>query len=402
MKMKICFVIGEFNIFSGTSKPMFELAKRLLNEGHDVTIISSKLKSNLKDSHDLFFESNPDSCLKIIEVPTTVYNFTIRGYKKNQKIIDILSDADIIHGFNFIELYLIKRLMNKLNIKTKTICTISGPYKFHFKDLWDSGILSFLNILKPAFIFKLIMPNMILKKIFNQFDNIITNSLFITTEIESIGINSKKIKKIEASLDIDKIDHYNRLDLKKEYDFLYYGSGSSIRGIQDALKAFEILLKEKPNSTLAFYLLGSHGIEERIYAHIIRSNKNFGSSIFLNVGAKLDILEIVKSSNAVVLPFRSSIGYSHPPLTIIESMLLEKMIITTNVGSIPEFVQENITGFLVSKGNVKKIAENMKLSYNSDKRLKIGKNARQSIINSNKNENIIKKTMNVYKSVMSE
>lgn len=402
MNMKICILIGEFNIFSGTSKPMFELAKGLLRKGHDVTIITSKLKSNLKNSHDEFFEKDENRDIKIIEVSTNLYGYTIKGYKKDHKIIDIIAESDVLHGFNFIELYLMKRLMNKLKIQTKTICTISGPYKFYFKDLWDSGIFAFLNLIKPSFIFKLLIQNRFLKKIFRNFDKIITNTDFMASEIKNIGVDPKKVKKIEASVDIDKINEAKDLEIKKIYDFIYFGSGSSIRGVQDVLKAFDIVLKHRKDSTLAFYLLGSHGIEENIYSNIIRHNKNFESSIFLNVGAKLDILKIIKSSNAVVLPFRSSIGYSHPPLTIIESLLLEQVVISTDVGSIPEFIQDGITGYLVTKGNINEIAEKMLLSFDMNVKLKIGRNARMSITETHEIDHIIDETIKIYENVLSE
>jgi glycosyltransferase involved in cell wall biosynthesis len=399
--MKVCLLIGEFNLYSGTSKPIFELAKGLFEDGHDISLIISELKSNLKDANDSLLEKEWFDKLKIIEIPTNVYKFMLLDYKNDENdIIKTLSEADIIHGFNFIELYLTKRALNKLNLKSKVICSISGPFNFNIRDLIDSGLLSVLNLIKPAFLLKLLLPNFVFKKIFNNFDKIVSNSDFVSKQICLTGINPQNIEKIPIAIDINQIVEHNHK--YNNNDFIYFGSGSSIRGAPDVLKAFNIVLKKKKDSTLAFYFLGSHGIEEKLYESIIKSDKNFGSSIFLSSGPKSNILNIVKSARAVVLPFRSSIGYAHPPLTVLEAMLLKRVVISTYVGSIPELIQNRINGFLVHKKDSKKIAEKMLLTFDEDLRSKIGNNAQESVLKTYDIKEIVKRTLIIYDKAITE
>ena len=39
------------------------------------------------------------------------------------------------------------------------------------------------------------------------------------------------------------------------------------------------------------------------------------------------------------------------PLTLLEAQLMKKPVIATNVGGIPELIKNNVTGFLIEKGN---------------------------------------------------
>lgn len=396
--MNICLLIGEFSIFSGTTKPMYELAKGLSNEGHHVKIVTTKLKASVRKKHELSLEN--DKCnLEILEIGSSLYKYFLFDYKSyNKHVLDTLIEADIIHGFNFLELFLAKRALSKLNTKSKFICSSTGPFSFHLRDFIDSGLISFLNLTKFQFIFKLFMPNYFFKKIFNSFDKIISSSEYMAREVSSIGIDPEKIKTLPVIMDKIQIGHQidlNRKEVSKKYDFIYYGSGSSIRGVSDVLKAFEMVL-EKRDSTLAFYFLGSHGVEEKIYEYLIKSHKNFGSSIFLSSGIDLNILDRVKSSNAVILPFRSPIGFSHPPLTVLEGMALEKPVISTYVGSIPESINDGSTGFLVRKGDFEKIAEKMLLTYDDDLNHEIGKQARNKVLETHGTEKIVNETINIY------
>ena len=49
------------------------------------------------------------------------------------------------------------------------------------------------------------------------------------------------------------------------------------------------------------------------------------------------------------------------PHTILEASMMEKPVIATNIGGIPELMKDNETGFLVEKGNHEQIIE--KISF---------------------------------------
>jgi len=399
--MKVCFVGGSFSMLSGTSKPAFELAQELSKNGVDITILTTDLHTNIKKIHDELLNEKKFENVEVIAVPSLFKAILFRRNEQLQFIKDILDKVDIIHGFDFLILYAIQRLLYKSKPHPPLIYSLTGCYKLHIGYLFNSGVTSFLNMSKPAFIFKFLCPNIVFRKIFNSFDKIISTCDFMVDDMSIHGISRDKIEKIHSGLGIEQFDKFNKKkQIVTSYDFLYFGWGSSIRGVPDVVKAFNTVLKEMPNAKLALFFLGSHGIEERLHIHLIQKCKNFESSMTLRVGAKLNMMDIVKSSNVVVLPFRAPFGYSHPPLTILESMLLRKPVISTYVGSIPELISDGETGFLVHPRDVNTLAQKMLLTYDKELMSKMGNQAREYVIKTHNIEEVAKKTMDVYDTVI--
>ena len=57
-------------------------------------------------------------------------------------------------------------------------------------------------------------------------------------------------------------------------------------------------------------------------------------------------------------------GIDMSPLTLQEAQLMKKPIIATNVGGVPELMQENKSGFLIEKGNPEQIIEKLEIFLN--------------------------------------
>jgi len=63
-------------------------------------------------------------------------------------------------------------------------------------------------------------------------------------------------------------------------------------------------------------------------------------------------------------------GIDMSPLTLQEAQLMEKPVVATNVGGIPELMQDKVTGFLVQKGDAEKWVENLTFLINDEKKSK--------------------------------
>ena len=63
-------------------------------------------------------------------------------------------------------------------------------------------------------------------------------------------------------------------------------------------------------------------------------------------------------------------GIDMSPHTILEASLMEKPVIATNVGGIPELIQDGKTGFLVEKGNYNDLIEKLTLFINDRQKSK--------------------------------
>lgn len=74
-------------------------------------------------------------------------------------------------------------------------------------------------------------------------------------------------------------------------------------------------------------------------------------------------------------------GIDMSPLTLLEAQLMERPIIATKVGGIPELMIDNKTGFLIERGDYETLIEKINtLLQDEDKRKIIGKAGRQFVI----------------------
>ena len=68
------------------------------------------------------------------------------------------------------------------------------------------------------------------------------------------------------------------------------------------------------------------------------------------------------------------------PLTLQEAQLMEKPVIATNVGGVPELLQNEKTGFLVEPNETSKLEESLTLLLEDEKKRKeMGKKGREFI-----------------------
>lgn len=73
-------------------------------------------------------------------------------------------------------------------------------------------------------------------------------------------------------------------------------------------------------------------------------------------------------------------GIDMSPLTLQEAQLMQKPVVATNVGGIPELMQDKVTGFIVKKGDAEQWIESLTLLINDEKKSKhMGKEGRKFI-----------------------
>ena len=79
------------------------------------------------------------------------------------------------------------------------------------------------------------------------------------------------------------------------------------------------------------------------------------------------------------------------PLTLLEAQLMEKPVVATNVGGIPELMKNNETGFLIEKSDHQGLIEKLELILNdTPKASSLGKTGKE-FVSSNFNWKIIAK-----------
>ena len=75
-------------------------------------------------------------------------------------------------------------------------------------------------------------------------------------------------------------------------------------------------------------------------------------------------------------------GIDMSPLTLQEAQLMEKPVVATNVGGIPELMKDGETGFLIEKNNAEELFDKLSLLFsNSEKAKEMGKNGKEFVKN---------------------
>jgi len=67
-------------------------------------------------------------------------------------------------------------------------------------------------------------------------------------------------------------------------------------------------------------------------------------------------------------------------VAILEASACETPVIVSNVGGLPEVVDNNITGFVIPHSNVEILVEKMELLLDEDLRKKLGKAGRERVL----------------------
>ena len=88
-------------------------------------------------------------------------------------------------------------------------------------------------------------------------------------------------------------------------------------------------------------------------------------------------------------------------MSIVEAMAMEVPVIGTNVGGIPEVVDDGKTGIIVPPGNIDALCEAIKyLIQNPGIRFQMGKNGRVKVLEKFTIEENVRKTEDVFLSLM--
>ncbi len=155
--------------------------------------------------------------------------------------------------------------------------------------------------------------------------------------------------------------------IRGEY-YLFFGRLSSEKGLLTLVKAWESLKK-----STQLIIAGSGPLSATLEAYIIEKNLTNVSLVGYKSGNELS--ELIKMASFIVTP---SEWYENNPMTIIEGYSYGKPAIGSNIGGIPELVNNNYNGFIFDFGNADALAKCIQKSENisNEEYLILAKNAR--------------------------
>ena len=343
--MKIAMV-GQFPPhFGGVGVHIHTLSKKLVEEGHEVFVITYPHKE-IRDIDGIHVIGT-----KGINLPG------IRGlmFKNNAKkeLEDLIKkeDIDIIHGhYLFPAGAAAVEVGNKHNIKTYV--TAHGSDMF---ELYKSK-----PFMRPT-----------IKKVLKNADGIFAVSKALRQEIIATGVSgiAEKTKLSWNSVDITKFSLKDDDSFKKEFGLfdkpivLFVGNLIKRKNVGALLEA-----KKIAKSDYYLVIVGDGPLSKKLRKKV--EDENIPDVIF--TGSRTDVENIIPNCDFLVLPsFSESFG-----LVLIEALACGKPVIGSDVGGISEIINGDV-GLLVNPNDISSISDSIDMLVDDEElRAKLSANAR--------------------------
>jgi len=193
---------------------------------------------------------------------------------------------------------------------------------------------------------------------------------------------------------IDSSKYEFNMDIIEKGNVLYAGLLYYTKGIQYLIQAFPEILKHIPWARLHLVGEGPDRSKLERLAEELGIEKEV---VFNGKVPRSKMFEYYQKANVVILP---SICMENSPYVIHEAMASGRPVIGSNIGGIPELVEDWKTGFLVEPGNPNQIAEKVIQILSDEKLLReMAVNARKRVEEKLKVENHVNNILRIYKSV---
>jgi len=165
----------------------------------------------------------------------------------------------------------------------------------------------------------------------------------------------------------------------------------AVKRVDDLVYAMCMVTKAAPKAKLM--LIGDgperHRVERLIDKMDLRHN-------VVLTGYRSDVPDLLRCVDTLVLPSETESA----PLTILEAMSTGLPVLATNVGGIPEIVEDGRNGFLVPLKHPEDIAEKiLELHGDREKMRRMGAAARETVLERYSTEKVVQQYLDVYRRV---
>lgn len=394
--MKILMVNKFLYPNGGSETYMFKLGAYLKSIGHEVEYFGMEHEGRcVSNSLDLYTEAmdfHNSSALKKLKLSfKTVYSREARN--KMKKLLDKF-EPDVVHlnNFNFqltpSIIYAVKG-KNIALVETVHDCQIACPnHRMYIEqknencDACLGG--NYFNCVKNKCIHNSAIQSLLAsaesyiyhkKSTYNLVDKYICPSNYMKETIKKGGIEESKLTVLHNFLEKDN-KNYTKKDNEKYV--LYFGRLSIEKGI----KTLVDVIKELPH--IKFIFVGDGPLED--YCKSIDNLELAGRK------SGDELKRYIANASFSICP---SEWYENCPMTIIESLSLATPVIGSNLGGIPELINDNYTGLIFKHDDKEDLKQKISYLWNNDDIIsKMSKNA----INSSNNtiENYTEKLLKIY------
>lgn len=228
----------------------------------------------------------------------------------------------------------------------------------------------------------------------------------ITRKSDAIIVHGERMKEILVNANVPKdnifciphgeYSYYTQWEnerINEEKAVLFFGRVEEYKGIRYLIEAEPLITARVPKSKII--VAGSGNFEQ--YKKLILNIDNF--EIHNRFIPDEEVADFFKRASVVVLPYIDGTQTGVIPI----AYSFKKPVVVTDVGSIPEVVDNGKTGYVVpSKDPVSLANAIIKILTDDRLRAEMGENAFQKTKNEMSWENISKNTIEIYKTVLNK
>jgi alpha-maltose-1-phosphate synthase len=228
-------------------------------------------------------------------------------------------------------------------------------------------------------------------------DQIIVHGKILKEQmIKEYHLSENKVHSIPiGEHEVAPFKKYIKSDLQEDENLvLFFGRIWKYKGLEYLIMAEPLITKEVPDAKI---IIAGTGEDFQKYENMMVNRDNFiihNYRIPYNEGA-----ELFQRCNLVVLPYIDASQSGVIPT----AYGFKKPVVVTRVGSIPEIVDDGITGIIVPPKNISALAKAIiKLLKNKKLRRQMGENAFMKLKTDLSWDNIAEETIQVYKNAIWE
>ncbi len=404
--------IDSYDKYGGAQKSTVNSLKAIklmlksLQPNSNLDLSAVKKNAFLTEETDLYNNCGGSKHQRSAHTQNSKYNFNFYVIHNNNKIYEEeLNNLNIpnfsIKMKNFGDIIAIAKI-SKFLIKYKINIVIFHSSRDHML----GGIACFLSGRKIIKILtRHVAYNVSFLKGFLIYHLLTDHYIAISKYIKNILIDDLKINpdKITVIYDIRFSDETmgtdaagitevyvkNELNIPEEMKIIsIIGRLSNEKGHKTFLNAARLIIKKRKD--IKFMIVGDGDLFENIKEFI---NDNNLSDYIIMTGFKKNIERYIEASDLIIVPS----GLEGLGGIIVESCMQKKPVIASNVGGIPEIIDNKLTGILFEKDNFHELAEKI-LNIIDNKQMlnKLGNNCYKKISEEFNPYKLAEENLNLY------
>jgi glycosyltransferase involved in cell wall biosynthesis len=206
------------------------------------------------------------------------------------------------------------------------------------------------------------------------------------------GVSNSKITIIPHG-DYSFFTKYSQRDIEETNTVLFFGRIVDYKGLEYLIKAEPLITEKEPDVKI---IIAGEGDFEK-YRKLIKYARNF--EIFNRFISEEKVAGLFQTAKVIVLPYTEGTQSGIIPI----AYAFKKPVVVTNVGDIPEVVDDGKTGFIVPPRDEKALADAIiKLLKDDELRKQMGENAYKKMKEELSWDKIAEKTIEVYKEAIKD